>query len=54
MHEANTAAMSYDCTSGGNEDSVGCHVPYREAVGCLTHLMMATHPDITFAMSPAA
>lgn len=54
MHEANPAAMPYDRTSGGTEYSVGCHVPYLKAVGCLMHLMMASRPHIAFAMSPAA
>jgi hypothetical protein len=56
MHEANPAAMPYSRSSGGNEDSVGCHVPYREAAGCLMYLMTATCPHIAYkyVVSPAA
>jgi len=53
MNEANQAAMPYG-RSSGTEDSVGCHVHYREAVDCLMYLMTATCPHIAFSMSPAA
>jgi len=46
IHEANPVVMPCDRSSGGTEDSVGSHVAYREAVGCLTYLMMGTRPDI--------
>ena len=53
MHEANPIATPYDRNSGGTEDSVGCHVPYREAVGCLMFLMTGTCPDIALDVSRA-
>jgi hypothetical protein len=54
MNEANQATMPYGHSSGGTDDSVGCHVPYHEAVDCLMYLMTATCPHIAFSMSPAA
>ena len=54
MHEANPVATLYDRNSGGTEDSVGSHVPYREAVRCLMYLLTGTRPDIAFAVSRAA
>jgi hypothetical protein len=44
----------YSTRSGGTEDAVGSHVPYHETVGCLTHLMTRTRPDMAFAVSGAA
>ena len=29
-------------------------MPCREAVGCLVYLMMAAHPHVAYAVSPAA
>ena len=39
MHEANRVATPCDRGSVESEDSVGSHVPYREAVGYLMYLM---------------
>jgi len=53
MPEENPATKLCDHSSGGTEDSVGSHVPYRAVLGCLRYLMTATSPDITLAVSRA-
>jgi len=52
MHAANPAATPCDHSSGESENSVGTHVPYREAVGYLMYLN--EHIQTAFAMSRAA
>ena len=54
MHEANSVATPCDHSSDRTEDSVGSHVPYREAMRCLVYLLAGTCPDIAFAVSQAA
>jgi hypothetical protein len=52
MHEANPVATPCGRSSGETEDSVGSHVPYREAVGYLMYLMKE-HVQTAFAVSRA-
>jgi len=53
MHEENPLAMPCDHSSGKSDDSVGSHVPYREAVGYLMYIMKE-HVQTAYAVSRAA
>ena len=45
MQDANPVATPCDRSSGGTEESVGNHVPYREAVGYLMYLITETRAE---------
>jgi hypothetical protein len=54
MAEAKGVSMPASCEESDNHKNVNGNVPYREAVGSLTYLAVATRPNIAFAINKAA